>query len=398
MITNRCPISTAYHGRFPGKRIFSSFITTLSFILLLESAVPLIQAQQPTPAPSASTQESDSLRLVIEEVQLAVAAFDEDGRRDPTFGLDDILILEDDIAQQIKSVRRVPASVLLVIDTGNSEVSFKRIDLIREIARTVISNLDAGDEVAVLEFNTHVELLQPWTKEPSEAIRAIDSKLFSGKRSRLSDAIMAAVNLLRDRPVENRHVIMITDGVETPANVAARTKAIEGLIESRATVSVICYTEFGRQTAVQRRRLTRRGVISPDAKYVDLMLPGGRDWELMRAAKTTPSWITVYLDKEMRQRVRAYEAEAEISGQQLTELASKTGGRIWLPESEGNILEVAEDVARSINSYYVITFKPKRPLSTSAKGEYRRINVASRRVGLHVRVRKGYFTPAGKGQ
>jgi hypothetical protein len=41
----------------------------------------------------------------------------------------------------------------------------------------------------------------------------------------------------------------------------------------------------------------------------------------------------------------------------------------------------------------VVTYRPKRPLAAAPKGEYRRIEVASRRVGLSLRSRRGYVVP-----
>jgi VWFA-related protein len=335
-------------------------------------------------------QEPDSVRLDIEEVRLAVGAHNDYGRRDPNLQIEDILVLEHGTPQQLKSVRRVPASVLLMIDTGSSEILFKRIELIKEMARLMISNLGPGNEISVLGFNNKVEILHPWTKELSEANASVGSKLFSGRRLRLSEAIMAAVAHLKDRPLENRHVVMITDGVESRADNQARREAIDSLIKSRAAVSVLSFTALGRLTAVHQRRITRRGIVSPQAKYVDLMLPPGRDWDIMRKVKTTPSWVTIYLDKAMRERIKVYEAQSQVSETQLTSLAVETGGRIWIPESEDEMLAAAEEVAHSVNSYYVITFKPTRQLAIASRGEYRRIQVVSRRVGLNLWARKGY--------
>ena len=50
-------------------------------------------------------------------------------------------------------------------------------------------------------------------------------------------------------------------------------------------------------------------------------------------------------------------------------------------------------VAREIDSQYVVTYRPTRPLALAKPGEYRKVEVASRRVGLHLRSRQGYVVP-----
>jgi hypothetical protein len=55
----------------------------------------------------------------------------------------------------------------------------------------------------------------------------------------------------------------------------------------------------------------------------------------------------------------------------------------------------AVEVARAIDSQYVISYKPLRPLSSASAKEYRRIEVASRRVGLNIKVRRGYVASRG---
>ena len=53
----------------------------------------------------------------------------------------------------------------------------------------------------------------------------------------------------------------------------------------------------------------------------------------------------------------------------------------------------AEEISRDIGSQYVITYRPTRPLASAKAGEYRQVEVASRRVGLYLRSRKGYVVP-----
>ena len=50
----------------------------------------------------------------------------------------------------------------------------------------------------------------------------------------------------------------------------------------------------------------------------------------------------------------------------------------------------AGEVAREIGTQYVVTYRPKRPLTGAPAGEYRRVRVGARRIGLSLRARRGY--------
>jgi hypothetical protein len=95
----------------------------------------------------------------------------------------------------------------------------------------------------------------------------------------------------------------------------------------------------------------------------------------------------------MRRKRKEYERQTRDSEKQLTTIAEESGGRIFLPVNSTELMAQADNVARDIGSQYVLTYRPTRPLSQAKPGEYRTIEVASRRVGLYLRSRKAYIVP-----
>src|ERR1041384_4510620 len=67
------------------------------------------------PAP---TPDPDQVHVYTEEVRIPLFARDQYGRFDPTLERDDIVVLEDNVPQQVRSIKRIPASVLLLLGTG----------------------------------------------------------------------------------------------------------------------------------------------------------------------------------------------------------------------------------------------------------------------------------------
>ena len=109
----------------------------------------------------------------------------------------------------------------------------------------------------------------------------------------------------------------------------------------------------------------------------------------------SPTYVyhSITFDPAMRRKGKAYEVEIMKSQETLRAMAEETGGQIFLPKTSDEMIAQARDTAREVGAEYVVTYRPKRALSTAGKGEYRRIEVASRRVGLSFRSRRGYVVP-----
>ncbi len=347
---------------------------------------------KPQPSPSPAEKEQDKVRVFTEEVRLPVVALDAYGHYDPTLELDDILVLEDGVIQQLRSVRHIPANVLFVLDTGGESSGLggmsKSTSLTRQVASQLVSNLQEGVSIAVMQSGNSAEMVQPWTTDKAAVLRTLKNKLLSTKRSRISEAMANAGVQLKDRPEGSRHVVLITDGVDTPGGKVSREEAISKLIAARATVHIISYTEFVKQKSDQPSSVVA-GPRPPNAdpiRATDPTLPPG--------VTRSPSYsVRVTFDPAMRRRRKAYEAEVTKSEQALKNIAEETGGRISLPINSQEMIAQANEVARAIGAEYVVTYRPKRPLAEASPGEYRRIEVASRRVGLNLQARRGYVVP-----
>jgi len=377
-------------------------VQTLSKVLLLSAFLLVTNAaygQQtrpspgPNPTPSPAAEQEEPVKVFTEEVRLPVMAIDQYGHYDPTLAVDDILILEDGVAQQVRSVRHIPANVVLVLDTGGELSGMggqtKRTNLTRDTALAVLSQLSKETTVAVLQFNNSVELLQQWTTDRAAIVNTLKKRLSSGKRARFSDAVARAAEVLKERPEGTRHVVFITDGVDTPGGKIDRSYAFKKLASSRATVHIISYTEFVRQKKEEDRdKLNTRQMpnSSDPIRTMDPTQPPG--------TTRSPSFgVGVRFDPAMKRQRKTYEAQLKNSQRVLSELADETGGRIYLPITSEQMVAQARDAAREIGSEYVVTYRPKRPLANAKQGEYRMVEVAPRRTGLTLRSRRGYVVP-----
>src|SRR5438270_4307491 len=287
----------------------------ISLILLL-SANQTFAQRKPALRPQASPtppEGQEPVKVFTEEVRLSVAATDQYGHYDPSLEVDDVLVLEDGQAQQIRSVRHVPANVLLILDTGGDGNGLgglsKKTSITRDVALKLIARLPEGDRIAVLQSSNQAELLQSWTDDVDQVSRVLKTQLFAGKRSRIFEAMTAAAKLLADQPEGSRHVVLITDGVETPGGKVDLDQALKQIRGLMATVHVISYTTFVRQKTDKQPSNITVGQLPNSSNPIianDPTLPPG--------VTRSPSFgVGITFDPAMRRVRKAYEADTKKS-------------------------------------------------------------------------------------
>jgi len=362
-----------------------------ALVCFAQTATP-IATPQPTPPA-----QPEQIKIYTEEVLLPVVATDSNGRFDPTLEADDLLILEDGEPQTIRSVRRMPASVLLLLDTGGFRNPAMKTNTTRDLAVRLVSQLRSGDQIAALQFGGKVELIQNWTAEPEDAIHALKSKLSSGRFGHLKDALAAASTQLKTAPPGNRHIVLVTDGGESLRDQAELAAAMEQLFKAQATVHVISYTLLGRKMIKEAHpkipwTLTTVKPKSANDTANDLMHP--LDRETMAAKLQGKIYLIFNTDFPLWRYNRDYAGYLKENEQWLGWLADQSGGDMMLPGTAAELPTLADDLAREIDSQYVVTYRPKSGVALKASGDVRRIEVVSRRVGLHVRSRRSHIVTA----
>src|SRR5262245_21631662 len=132
------------------------FLLSLVLSVSIYSQSGRVQAS-PTPTPEPAE------KVVTEEIKLNVLAFDEDGKFFPNVTADDLVIAENNVLHQPSSVRRIPANVLIVMDTGGELRQVKSLDQTRRVARAFVQSLRPGDSMALLQYSDKAEMVTEWT-------------------------------------------------------------------------------------------------------------------------------------------------------------------------------------------------------------------------------------------
>ncbi len=136
----------------------------------------------------------------------------------------------EDITITAQTIARPSASVVLVLDRSDSMkgntgvIGLKKIDLLREAARTFVNLMNQGDSIGIVRYNhdappPHFDLVNVGDEilgaGRADAINYINSnELNPSGFTSIGDGIFEAGNLLADNSDEVQAMIVMTDGIE----------------------------------------------------------------------------------------------------------------------------------------------------------------------------------------
>lgn len=356
------------------------FLRTSLLLLLFAFAANAQSGRvQPTPTP---TPVDETLRVETEEIKLNVLAFDEKGEFFQDVTAKDLLITENNIIHLPESVRRIPANVLIVMDTGGELRSLKSLDTTRMTAFGVVNALRKGDSVSILQYSDKAEIVAEWTEDKGAATDAIKRTKF-GRRSAFVEALKLATDYMTKSGLDNKHIVLITDGTDSFGRSSAKFDAMQRLLTTDITVHVLSYT--GMEAAdIEPRTKGISNTPPPKAMPDEIAatLPNGvRD----KGVKIGP---TINLDRTLINKMKARKTDLKTAEEQLEKLAVNTNGEFILPAGIDEMKEKAALVARMIDSSYVVTYTPKFPVAETRGIAERTIDVTSKRPGLVVQARR----------
>ncbi len=358
------------------KYLLLAAFATLAFAFAAHAQSGRVQAT-PTPTP-----EDEMVRVVTEEIKLNVLAFDESGQFFRDVEARDLVISENNILHQPASVRRLPANVLIIMDTGGEMRVLKSLDQTRKVARVVAEALRPDDSVAIMQYSDKAEMVSEWTNDKIKIANSINHTNF-GRRSEFVAALKMATDFMQHSSLENKHIILITDGTDSGGKSSAKFDAFQRLQTTDISVHVISYTSMETSDIEPRTKSTSN---SPPPKAmpdeIAATLPNGvKD----KGVKIGP---TINMDRTLIKKMKARQLDLEISQEQLEKITEATNGEFILPESVTEMLEKAPLVAKMIDSSYVVTYTPKIPVVETRGIATRNIEVTSRRPGLIVQARR----------
>ena len=294
------------------KRRFSLCVALVIIAFLFRADAPAQNQQQEISGPQ-------------QQARLNVMVLDKQGRAVEDARREELEVYEDGVLQKVVSFARETRPLVsgLVIDTsGSLRTQFR--DVIKA-AQAVIRSNDERDETFLVRFigSERIEFLVEPTSDKARLTAEVEGLRVEGGASAVVDAVYLSVKKIEEYrqkgSIERRRaLVLITDG-EDRNSFYKKEQLINLLRESETQVFTIgLVNELDKQEGFIRRSLREEAV------------------EL------------------------------------LTKLAKESGGRAFFPDSAKDLPQVADEIARSLHTQYVVGYHP----GVSAKSKpYRKLKV-----------------------
>ncbi len=273
-----------------------------------------------------------------------------------------------------------PISMVIAVQASDQvEGILPKINKIGSLIQPML--IGEQGEAAVLAFDHRFQKLQDFTSDATKIEAAIKKIKPGSQSSRLTDAVIESVHMLRSRPANRRRILLIISEV--------RDKGSEGKVrEALLDIQLNNVSVYGVDISRMMAGLTSTG---PDPRPDTLPpamtpLPGGQPATpntIMQAtggqgnsAQFVPLLVEIYKDTKA------------IFVDNPVEVYSKgTGGTQFSFAKQKGLEDAIEKIGLEIHSQYIITYHP----NNLQEGGFHQIEVEVNHPDVRVRTRPGYW-------
>jgi len=294
--------------------------------------------RQAQPQPPLPPGQGAAFRSGIDLVSLNVTVTDASSRYVTDLSGDDFVILEDGIKQDIGFFSRTSLSLAVSLLLDSSASMEDKMRTTQAAALGFVQSLRPQDQAQVVDFDSRVSVVVPFTNSRADLEKAITSTVAGGSTS-LYNAVYIALKELNKTQARSIEEL--------------RRQAIIVLSDGEDTSSLVSYEEV--------LELAKRSETAIYAIGIRTREPGGG---------------------------KGYN-EADFVLRQLT---SQTGGRVFFPATVDELPAIYALISQELSSQYLLGYTSS---NSRRDGRWRRINVRASRPGTTARTKQGYYAPAG---
>ncbi len=305
----------------------------------------------PTPRPSttrpreviASADGDDVIKVESTLIPIPVSVLDSSGRPLDVLTLSDFSLKIDGEPAELSELSRseTPIRLAMLFDNSSSVLiarEFEKNAAIKFFRRVIRPEKDLA---ALFSVGTATRLEQPFTKDVSSLVRAIEAFPPPIGATALLDGIVMAVDHLKDLP-GRRIIVIVSDGDDTISDFTL-ADALGALQRANCQVYIVKTTDF--------------------ENYVRTKSRAGNA------------------------NIRQLAAE-----RRMKEIADQTGGAVYSPIDEKELDAAFRQIQAELTQQYILSYYPD-PEPTKI-GEFRNIELSVKGHGpVSVRTRRGYFVP-----
>jgi Ca-activated chloride channel family protein len=269
-------------------------------------------------------------------VSLNVTVRDQANRPVGDLNPQDFIVLEDGRPQKIAmiSAERIPLSLSFLLDSSAS--MDRQLALAKAAVIGFVDHLEPRDFASIIDFDSQVRILQPFTNDQALLERAVAHASASGGTALFNALYVALRDLARlhtstTADIRRQAIVVVSDGEDTQSIVG-----FDDVLDAAKRSQTVIYTiGLGADGGGKRRRAPPNGFV-------------------------------------------------------LRRLAVETGGEAFFPESADELAPIYQKVARELATQYLVAYAPT---NVARDGRWRSVAVRVNRANCVARTRTGYYAP-----
>jgi Ca-activated chloride channel family protein len=271
---------------------------------------------------------------------------------------------EDGVEQKIThfAIEERPIRVAILLDISNSMRARNRMNSAITAAQKLLVMLNKDkDKAALIAFNDQVHKLSGFTNDFMK-LSSILAKLEPAGGTAINDTL-DSISVLFDDEIGRKAVVLITDGHDEHSNVNIGT-AVEKVRRAGVKIYSIGIFEYSRQEVQMQeaiaekstRRSTKRPNVDPD---------------------------------DVRKSNRTYKRGSDTRTLVFEGLSDASGGTSFFPKKMEEMPIIMERIAQELRTMYTLGYSSS---NKSSSNKWRRIRIGTKRSGLTVKAKEGYYT------
>jgi Ca-activated chloride channel homolog len=277
------------------------------------------------------------IRSGVELVELNVTVTDAGGKYVTGLAEDDFEVFEDGAKQKLTffSPTQQPISLAILLDTSASME--ERMGIAQEAAIGFTRQLRKDDQAEVIDFDSQVRVLSPFTSDGASLEKAIKATTANGSTS-LYNAVYIALKDLKkvkaanSAEIRRQAIVLLSDGDDTSSLIE-----FDQVLDLAKRSETVIYCIGLRQGEIARREFK-------EAEFV------------------------------------------------LKQLSNETGGRAYFPTDARELAKIYQSIWDELSSQYTMAYSSGNP---KRDGAWRRVQVRLTKQGLLGRTKLGYYGPTG---
>jgi len=275
-----------------------------------------------------------------------------------------------------------PISMVIVIQ-ANAEVE-KMLPAVQKLASAIQSQVLGDDgEAAVLEFDHRIQNLSDFTSDPDKLSVALKKLRPGSSSSRLNDATIEGINLLRRRPSSRRKVLLL---ISESRDNGSEIKSREVLSAAEFANIVIYSIDISHLVAsVTAPPPATRSVLDNRPPGAVHLPAGAVETPTTQSQQNMGNWMPLVKDIFLA-------AKGLIVANPLEVYTKYTGGREYSFKTQKDLERAVSELCEELHSQYLLTYRP----NNEDEAGYHNIVVQVLKPNLNIRSRDGYYWAGSK--